>query len=256
MEAHLRWWQREIADRRRHGTTGEVPLHRFAREAECLRPCAGRPPFGQLRDLIRTVHADCAVVVDTNAYSVPWRLIGERVRVVVNGGRVRVHHGPEVVAEHDEHAGRHGRVVDRAHLVGVNGGPRPAETEATRAETGAAAPARGLYAAVAGGQLLMAGVDHRHAGRLADPTAVDGDPGPARQPARRGRGEEADAARVAGDARRAGGRAQGRTPHRDGVQDRALPDGPRARRLRLQGAAERRPASGTGAGDVAVGGAR
>ena len=53
MEAHLAWWQREIADRRCHGTTGEVPLHRFAREAECLRPCADRPPFGQLRDLIQ-----------------------------------------------------------------------------------------------------------------------------------------------------------------------------------------------------------
>ena len=80
LQAHLAWWQREIADRRRHGTTGEVPLVRFEREAKCLRPCADRPPFGQLRDLIRTVHADCAVVVDTNAYSVPWRLIGERVR--------------------------------------------------------------------------------------------------------------------------------------------------------------------------------
>ena len=39
--------------------------------------------------MVRTVHADCAVVVDTNTYSVPWRLIGERVRVVVYGGRVR-----------------------------------------------------------------------------------------------------------------------------------------------------------------------
>ena len=150
MEAHLGWWQREIADRRRHGTTGEVPLHRFAREAACLHPCAGRPPFGQLRDLIRTVHADCAVVVDTNAYSVPWRLIGERVRVVVSGGRVRVHHGPDVVAEHDEHAGRHARVVDRAHLVGVNGGPRPAETEAARPKPELLRPLD-EYAAVAGG---------------------------------------------------------------------------------------------------------
>ena len=93
LEAHLAWWMREIADVRRHGTTGETPLARFGREAERLSPCAGTPPFGQLRDLIRTVHADCAVTVDTNAYSVPWRLIGERVRVVVSGGRVRVHHG-------------------------------------------------------------------------------------------------------------------------------------------------------------------
>ena len=57
----------------------------------------GRSPFGQLRDLVRTVHADCAVTVDTNAYSVPWQLIGERVQVVASGGKVRVHHGKEVV---------------------------------------------------------------------------------------------------------------------------------------------------------------
>ena len=39
-------------------------------------------------------------------------------------------------------------------------------------------------------------------------------------------------------------------------QIRALPDGAGARRLRLQGPAQRRPAPGAGAGDVAVGGAR
>ena len=93
MEGHLVWWMREIADRRRHGTTGETPLARFEREAGRLAACAGRPPFGQLRDLIRVVHADCSVTVGTNAYSVPWRLIGERVRVVVSGSRVRVYSG-------------------------------------------------------------------------------------------------------------------------------------------------------------------
>ena len=151
LRAHLARWQREVADRRLHGTTGETPLARFEREAERLRPRPGLPPFGQLRDLVRTVHADCAVVVDTNAYSVPWRLIGERVRVVASGGRVRVHHGAEVVAEHAEHAGRRQRIVVREHLAGVNAGPRR-EGE----DEGAAEPAllRPLdeYAAVAGGR--------------------------------------------------------------------------------------------------------
>ncbi|MDE0229046.1 MAG: hypothetical protein OXJ62_09370 [Spirochaetaceae bacterium] len=32
------------------------------------------------------------MTVGTNAYSVTWRLIGERARVVVSGGRVRVYH--------------------------------------------------------------------------------------------------------------------------------------------------------------------
>ena len=126
-------------------------LYRWRRAAALLRRCADRPPFGQLRDLIRTVHADCAVMVDTNAYSVPWRLIGERVRVVVSGGRVRVHHGPDVVAEHVEHTGRHARVTDRAHLVGVNGGPRPAAVATARPKPKLLRPLD-EYAAVAGGR--------------------------------------------------------------------------------------------------------
>ena len=139
---------REIADTRRHGTTGEAPLARFERaEAERLARCAGRPPFGQLRDLIRTVHADCAVTVDTSAYSVPWRLIGERVRVVVSGGKVRVHHGRDVVAEHD---GRHARITDREHLVGINASPR-VEAEAAAGSEPALLRPLDEYAAVAGG---------------------------------------------------------------------------------------------------------
>ena len=91
--------------------------------------------------------------LDTNAYSVPWRLIGERVRVVVSGGRVRVHHGRDVVAEHPEHSehpGRHERITGRGHLVGVAGGPRPAETEAARPKPELLRPLD-EYAAVAGG---------------------------------------------------------------------------------------------------------
>ena len=79
LEAHLTWWMRAIADVRVHGTTGEPPLVRFERdEAAALRPIAGRPPFRQIRELVRKVQADCAVEIDTNAYSVPWRLIGEQ----------------------------------------------------------------------------------------------------------------------------------------------------------------------------------
>ena len=151
VRAHLAWWQREIADRRLHGTTGETPLARFEREAGHLRARPGLPPFGQLRDLLRVVHADCAVVVDTNAYSVPWRLIGERVRVVASGGRVRVHHGAEVVADHAEHAGRRGRIVVREHLAGVNAGPRREGEDDGRAEPALLRPLD-EYAAVAGGR--------------------------------------------------------------------------------------------------------
>ena len=53
----------------------------------------GCPPLRQLRELIRRVQFeprgspenDACVDVDTNHYSVPWRLIGAQVSVVVGG---------------------------------------------------------------------------------------------------------------------------------------------------------------------------
>lgn len=35
----------------------------------------------------------CAVEINTNSYSVPWRLIGERVAVTIVAGEVRIRHG-------------------------------------------------------------------------------------------------------------------------------------------------------------------
>jgi hypothetical protein len=122
LEAHLEAWTRDIADVRVHGTTGETPSERFARdEASALRPLAGTPPFISARDLLRRVGADCAIEVDGNAYSVPWRLIGERVRVTVGGGSVRVLHAGREVAVHTELKGRHGRATNDSHLAGIAG---------------------------------------------------------------------------------------------------------------------------------------
>lgn len=120
LEAHLAWWMREIADRRAHGTTGEPPLERFQRaEAAALRPLEGRPPFRQQRDLSRRVQSDCCIEVDTNAYSVPWRLIGESVRAVVAGGRISIQHQGREVAVHPESAGRRQRLVEAVHFAGI-----------------------------------------------------------------------------------------------------------------------------------------
>jgi transposase len=124
-EAHLAGWCRDVADQRVHGTTGELPAVRFTREGPALRPLGGRAPFGQLRDLVRRVQADCAVDVDTNSYSVPWRLIGEMVQVTICAGRIVVRHAGDVVADHAVCSGRRQRITDRAHLAGVVGADGP-----------------------------------------------------------------------------------------------------------------------------------
>ena len=121
-EAHLAGWEREVANVRIHGTTGEAPIARFARdEAHRLKALSGQPSFGSLRELTRVVGHDCAVEIDTNSYSVPWRLIGERVAVTIAAGEVRIRHGLHQVAIHKQSDGRRLRIIDTAHLDGVAG---------------------------------------------------------------------------------------------------------------------------------------
>lgn len=156
LEAHLAWWMREVADLRVHGTTGEVPLVRFEREErQALRPLEGKPPFRQMRELTRCVQNDGCIDVDANHYSVPWRLIGAQVSVMVSGGEVRISHAGTEVARHGQRRGRHERAVDRAHLRGIvmgdRGGPRLAEAaEAVVPEAELLRPLA-VYEQVAGG---------------------------------------------------------------------------------------------------------
>jgi hypothetical protein len=65
------------------------------------------------------VQADACVGLDTNAYSVPWRLIGAWVTVQVGDGVVRVFHAGQEVARHAERRGRRERVLDPAPLAGI-----------------------------------------------------------------------------------------------------------------------------------------
>jgi hypothetical protein len=155
MEAHLEAWTRDIADLRIHGTTGEPPIERFQRdEAAALKPLAGVPPFVTARDLVRRVGADCTIEVDGNAYSVPWRLIGERVRLTVGAGTVRILHAGHEVAVHAELKGRRRRALEPAHLAGIAGAPGyPAHVVAAPEELPAPVLLRPLaeYEAAVGG---------------------------------------------------------------------------------------------------------
>ena len=132
LEAHLAQWTREVADIRVHGTTGEAPLVRFERdEVAALRPLGDKPPFGQLRELTRRVQNDGCVDVDTNHYSVPWRLIGAGVSVVVCGGEVRIRHAGVEVARPAQRLGRRERAVIASHLRGIAIGAAPADGAGT-----------------------------------------------------------------------------------------------------------------------------
>jgi transposase len=122
IDAHLVRWTREVADARVHGTTGEPPLQRFERaEARALKPLPAKAPFLQVRELTRRVHTDACIELDTNRYSVPWRLIGETVTVLVTDRQVRVLYAGHEVACHAQSLVRRTSVIERAHLIGIVG---------------------------------------------------------------------------------------------------------------------------------------
>ncbi len=124
---------RTVADVRVHGTTGEPPLERFQRaEAAALRPLRDRPPFHWTRELTRQVHADGCVEVDTNHYSVPWRLIGETVTVRIVNQHLPCPRPGSRSPPHRHDRRRHQRSDERGPLAAwpahrANGGrwPRP-----------------------------------------------------------------------------------------------------------------------------------
>ena len=129
LEAWVASWCREVADVRVHGTTGEKPCVRFAREeAAAMRPMPEKSPFQVERELVRVVHNDACVEVDANWYSVPWQLVKATVTVRVRDRKVSVHHGGRVVARHERVDGRRQRVVDPAHWEGLTRRPQPAES--------------------------------------------------------------------------------------------------------------------------------
>jgi transposase len=117
--AQLTAWLAEVADVRVHGTTHERPIERFAREAGVLAHAAGQPSFLQAMRRDRIVAEDWLVSIDSNRYSVPWRLIGRTVQVMRVGDRWQILHRSELVAEHPVLAGRHQLRVCPEHGPGA-----------------------------------------------------------------------------------------------------------------------------------------
>lgn len=96
-----------------------------------LTPVAGRPPFGAPTELVRRGSRDCAMVLDTNPYSVPWQLVGEQVRVPVPEELIRISHQAQSVATHPRCRGRHQRQVAAAHFQGLGSLDRPVQVVPT-----------------------------------------------------------------------------------------------------------------------------
>lgn len=89
--AAVRTWCMTTAGLRQHGTTKEAPLTRYRQiEQALLRPMPPEPyDLAQWKEA--TVHRDCYVVFAQSFYSVPFRLVGQRVRIRGGSQDVRIY---------------------------------------------------------------------------------------------------------------------------------------------------------------------
>jgi transposase len=120
LHEQLAEWMTTIADVRIHGTTHERPIDRFAQEQTALLPTGGQPSFRLEAPLARIVADDWLVSLDTNRYSVPFRLIGQAVEIHRRNGTLRILHRGALVAEHLELPGKHQLRIAPEHGPGAS----------------------------------------------------------------------------------------------------------------------------------------
>lgn len=110
----LRWLVEE-ADRRVHGTVGEVVAERFAREQNRLGPLPRQRYDTAYREK-RQASWDGYVDVRGNRYSVPTELAGQNVAVRIGlDGTFQVYHAERLVATHTLQPARQGWVTVPEH---------------------------------------------------------------------------------------------------------------------------------------------
>ena len=92
-------WRDQVANVRRHESTGERPIDRFARERPLLRPLPAVPfDTDEVVTAVDTPHA--RVEFDGNRYSTPPQYVRRPVVIRANRDELRVLHEGRVVAQH------------------------------------------------------------------------------------------------------------------------------------------------------------
>jgi len=129
-ERWLETWNRRI-----HGTTGECPVDRLEEERKHLLPLPARA-FDVRVNLPVLVALDFTVAFDGVRYSVPPRLVGQRVLVRADEAKVEILAGEQVVACHERSGRKGARIVLEAHKAELRAMRREARREALERREG------------------------------------------------------------------------------------------------------------------------
>lgn len=93
----------EIAGQRIHGSTGRRPLEVFQQQEQSKLLALPARPYEPVVWKEATVHADSHIEYERRLYSVPWRLLRQKVWVRATPDTVAVYWNDERVATHSRH---------------------------------------------------------------------------------------------------------------------------------------------------------
>lgn len=118
LNAQARRWLDQVANRRIHGTTHEIPMARL--EEEQLQPVNPYPFHAACRH-IRKVSNDTLVSYESNRYSLPCAYVGQLVQVQddKNGTLRFFNKDGLLIAQHVKATGVHQVVTNKKHFEGI-----------------------------------------------------------------------------------------------------------------------------------------
>jgi transposase len=114
LNAQFAQWLDQVANRRRHGTTGRIVAEHFAEERAALRPLPAGP-FNAVLGLERRVSHEGMVSVGGNLYSVPDGTRRRSVEVQVTAAEVHILEDGRLIASHPVLEGRGRRRIAEGH---------------------------------------------------------------------------------------------------------------------------------------------
>ena len=114
LNAQFTQWLDQVANRRRHGTTGRVVIEHFAEERPSLKALPGGP-FNAVLRLERRISHEGMVSVGGNLYSVPDGTRRRPVEVQVTASEVHILEGGKLIAAHPVLEGRGRRRIAEGH---------------------------------------------------------------------------------------------------------------------------------------------
>lgn len=124
----LHKWLNDIVHTKKNQTTQQTPHERFIQEQAFLKPWNHKPLYSLSSWQQREVSKDCLISFEGNQYSVPYRYVGQTVKLRIEDEKLQIYDGIECIATHSLSKKKHQMVQQTSHYAGLPGTKKEQKT--------------------------------------------------------------------------------------------------------------------------------